>query len=190
MFRRVEIRFYPTKKSSRRHPLRFRGTVLSDYEQEPSIEMGKDSAFKHWGRALIAVIIAGIVIGFVASVSYVQYPYEVGVEGTYESSNGGLALYIATAACDAWLYQQCPVPGEYAVYQCWAPPVMNMGNYCVTYDTQTNLGHYEEDFRNGESYYVTGYMVYRNGTFDKVCFNTISLIPQTGQHNSTKDLTC
>jgi hypothetical protein len=169
--------------------LRFGGTAPPLYEQEPNFEAGPDT-YKKWLRVLAVVILAGIIIGYVASVSYVQYPYDVGVEGTYKSSNGGLALYIATAACNAWLYQQCPVPGEYPVYQCWAPPVMKMGSYCVTYDTETSLGHYEEDFRNGENYNVTGYMIFRNGTFDKVCFNSITLIPMVTGHNATENLSC
>jgi hypothetical protein len=167
---------------------RFR-LALADDQMEPSVERGKDSSTR-WLRVFVVVVLAGIVIGYVASVSYAQYPYEVGVNGNFTSSNGGAALYMAVPGCDAWLYQQCPDPGEYAVYQCWAPTAMNMSDYCVTYSLETSRGHYEEEFRNGENYVVTGYLVSKNGTFDKACDATVVLAPAITHHNATENLTC
>jgi hypothetical protein len=163
--------------------------TLQDEQQESRYE-GEADSYKRWVKVLAVVIVAGVVVGYGVSSSYAQHPYYVGVNGDFTSHNGGVALYMAVEACNAWLYQNCPDPGEYPVYQCWAPPVMNMSSYCVTYDTETSLGHYEEDFRNGENYAVTGYLIFKNGTFDKVCQDTVVLTPAISQHNATENLTC
>jgi hypothetical protein len=164
--------------------------VLSDYEQEPSIEIGKDSAFKHWGRVLIVVIVAGIVIGYVASVSYVQYPYTVTVNGTFTTSNGGVADEVAIEGCDAWLYTQCSDPGLTPVYQCFAEPAMNMTQYCTTWDLENTPGQYAVSVRNGENYALTGYLVYKNGSFAKICLVTIKLDPNVTHRNVTQNFVC
>jgi hypothetical protein len=172
--------------------LRFHGKVLAeqDQEQEPIIEMGKDNQYKHWGRILIAVILAGIVIGYVASVSYVQYPYSVNVSGTFTSANGAVADEVAIPGCNAWLYTQCPDPGLQPVYQCFAEPVMNMTQYCTSYDLENTPGHYSVSVRNGEDYALTAYLVYKNDSFAKVCMETIKLTPDVTHHNVTQNFSC
>lgn len=161
----------------------------SEHEHEPSIEIGKDTAV-FWGRILIVVVVAAVIIGYVASVSYQQYPYMVNVSGSYTTSDGGRATIIGLAACNAWVYQQCPDPGQRAVYDCAAPPQMNMAPECVTYNLEATPGLYQVSLRNGENYTLTGYMTFKNGTFDKACFDTIVLMPQTSQRNVTRDLIC
>lgn len=158
-------------------------------EHEPTIERGKDNA-SFWGKVLVLVIVAAVVIAYAASVSYQQYPYTVDVSGSYTTSEGGSATIIGLAACNAWVYQHCPDPGQRAVYDCSAPPQMNMGNECVTYDLEGTPGHYEVSLRNGENYTLTGYMTFRNGTLDKVCFETVVLSPVTRQQSVTRDLSC
>ena len=175
--------------------MRFSGIALSDYspeyeqEREPTIERGKDIS-RFWWRVLIAVIIAGVLIGFFASVSYVKYPYEVSVRGTWFSSNGGELVEVALPACDAFIYTQCPDPGMQPTIGCEAPPDMNMPILCITYEINAPLGHYTLTLRNGEDYAVTGALSYPNGTFDKNCVETIALVPQTSQRNVTENFNC
>jgi hypothetical protein len=169
--------------------LRGRARAYSEYEQEPSIEKGKDMA-AFWGKILVAVVVAAVVIGYVASVSYQQYPYTVTVRGTYSTSDGGRATIVGLPACNAWVYQQCPDPGQAPSYDCHAPPQMNLGGQCTTYDAEATPGQYQVSLRNGEVYTLTGYMEFPNGTFDRVCFATVSLTPQTLQHSVIRNLSC
>ena len=67
---------------------------------------------------------------------------------------------------------------------------MRMAPECVTYDLEAAPGHYQVSLRNGENYTLTGYMAFKNGTFDKACFETIVLSPATQQQNVTRDLSC
>lgn len=169
--------------------MRHLGMALSEHEREPTIERGKDSSVK-WGRILAAVVLAAIVIGYLASVSYIEYPYTVNVSGTYTSSEGAKATIIGLAACNAWVYQQCPDPGQRAAYDCTAPPEMKMASECVTYSLTASPGRYQVSLRNGENYTLTGYMTDKNGIYVKVCFETIVLSPATQQHNVTRNLSC
>jgi hypothetical protein len=169
--------------------LRRRGTDFPEYEREPSVEGGKDVA-AFWGKMLVVVVVLAIVIGYVASVSYQQYPYEAEVSGTYATSEGGRATIVGLAACNAWVYQHCPDPGQVPTYDCQAPPQMNMGPECVTYNLEATPGHYDVSLRNGENYTLTGYLTFQNGTFDKVCFGTIVLSPPTHEQRVARDLSC
>ena len=164
-------------------------TDPTEHEREPSIEGGKDIA-AFWGKILLVVVVAGVLIGYVASVSYRQYPYSVNVSGTYTTPEGGRATIVGLPACNAWVYQQCPDPGQTAVYDCHAPLEMKMAPECVTYSLESAPGHYQVSLRNGENYTLTGYMEFKNGTFDKACFETIVLSPVTQQQDVTRDLSC
>jgi len=161
----------------------------SDYGQEPTIEVGKDS-YRLWWRVLVVVIVAGLVVGFIASISYVQYPYMVNVSGTFTSSEGGGASIVGLVACDEWLYTQCSDPGLQPSYDCLAPLVMNLTQMCTLYFFDENPGLYQMSLRNGENYNVTGYLQFKNGTFDKVCFEKVVLTPKTSKHSVTDNLTC
>ena len=170
--------------------MRFHGKVLAEQEQEPFIELRKDYEYKRWGRVLVAVILAGLVIGYAVSASYVKYPYSVNVNGTFTSSDGAVADEVGVLGCNAWLYQQCPDPGLQPVYQCFAEPVMNLTLYCTSYDLENTPGHYALSVRNGEDYAMAGYLVYKNGTFAKVCHVTIKLTPDVTQRNVTQNFVC
>ncbi len=163
--------------------------ALSEFEREPSFEKSKDTA-TFWGRTLIVVIVAAVFIGYVASVSYQQYPYSVEVSGSYTTAEGGMATIVGLPACNAWVYQHCPDPGQLPAYDCHAPPQMNMGGQCATYSLEATPGHYDVSLRNGENYTLTGYMAFRNGTFDKVCLATVVLLPTTHQHSVVRDIAC
>jgi hypothetical protein len=136
------------------------------------------------------VVVAAVIIGYVASVSYQTNPYTVTVSGSYTSSEGGRATIVGLPACDAWVYQHCPDPGQSPSYDCHAPPQMNLGGQCETYYLDTNPGHYSVRLRNGENYTLTGYLEFPNGTFDKVCLPPIVLTPSTHLANATMDLRC
>ena len=136
------------------------------------------------------VVVAAVIIGYVASVSYQTNPYTVSVSGTYTSSEGGRATIVGLPACNAWVYQHCSDPGQTPSYDCHAPPQMNLGGQCNTFDLEANPAHYSVRLRNGENYTLTGYLEFQNGTFDKVCFAPIVLTPPTHQQNVTQDLRC
>jgi len=166
--------------------LKRRGTDTPGYEREPSVETGKDVA-AFWGKILVVVVVVAVVIGYVASVSYRQYPYSVEVSGSFTTAEGGRATIVGLAACDAWVYQHCPDPGQMPEYDCHAPPQMNMGPECVTYNLEAP-GRYDVSLRNGENYTLTGYTEFKNGTFDKVCFEKFELSPPTPAPRVTRDL--
>ncbi len=161
----------------------------SDYGQEPTIEVGKDS-YRLWWRVLAVVIVVGIVIGYVASISYVAYPYDVSVSGTFTSSDGGQVAIVGLVACDEWVYTQCPDPGLQPSYDCLAPPVMNLTNMCTVYNLDENPGHYQVSLRNGENYNMSGFLQFKNGTFDKVCFVKVTLTPKLTKKSVTESFTC
>ena len=160
-----------------------------EYEREPTIERGKDIA-TFWAKVLAVVVVVAIVIGYVASVSYQQYPYTVTVSGTYTTPEGARATEIGLPACNAWVYQQCPDPGQSPSYDCHAPPQLNLGGQCVTYNFDSTPGQYHVNLRNGENYTLAGYMEFQNGTFEKACFTPVALVPQTHQRNVTQNLVC
>jgi hypothetical protein len=160
-----------------------------EYEREPSIEKGKDMA-TFWGRVLVAVVVAAVIIGYVASVSYQQYPYTVNVTGTYTTPEAGRATVVGLPACDEWVYQHCPDPGMAPSFDCHAPPQMNLGGQCILYNLDATPGHYRVSLRNGENYTLTGYMEFQNGTFDKACFAKVVLSAPTHQSEVTENLSC
>ena len=165
------------------------GGQESDYGQEPTIEVGKDS-YRIWWRVLAVIIVAGIVIGYVASISYVAYPFTVSVSGTITSSEGGQVVIVGLVACDEWIYTQCSDPGLHPSYDCLAPPVMNLTNMCTEYNLGANPGHYQVSLRNGEDYNVSAYLQFKNGTFDKACFVTVTLSPKLTEKSTTENFTC
>jgi hypothetical protein len=160
-------------------------------EQEPLIEKGKDR-FRFWSKVLIAVILAGILIGYAASASYTVYPYRVSVGGTFVASDGSKAQLVGMVACNEYIYanSSCPDPGQSAAWDCEAPPVMKLTQFCNELNLEANPGHYSLSLRNGEDYTVVGYMVNSAGGFDKICNVTIVLSPDLRAHNSTQDLAC
>jgi len=161
------------------------------FEQEPTIEKGKDR-FRFWWKVLVAVIVAGILIGFAASESYNVYPYTVHVGGTFIASDGSRAQLLGMTACDEYLYANttCPDPGLAKSWDCLAPEDMNLGEFCNVYNLEANPGHYQITLRNGEDYSVVAYMVTSSGGFDKICSATIHLSPQLTSHNSTQNFGC
>ena len=161
----------------------------SDYGQEPTIEVGKDS-YRFWWKVLVIFIVAGLVVGYVASISYVQYPYTVTVSGTFTSSEGGLVNILGVPACDESLYAQCPDPGLQPTYVCLAPPAMKLPSLCTLWFFDENPGHYQVTLRNGENYTVSGYLQFKNGTFDKACFEKIVLQPQTSKQSIVDNFSC
>ncbi len=175
--------------------MRFTRSALSDYDhetdygQEPTIEVGKDS-YRLWWRVLAVVIVVGIVIGYVASISYVAYPYSVEVKGTFTGSDGSKALLVDFYECSDMVYTQCPDAGQQPVDTCIAPPVMNMTDYCTEVYMEDNPGHYQISLKNGEDYTMKGYMVFPGEIFDKVCTVTIVLYPLMTARTSTQNFTC
>jgi len=169
--------------------LRHIGRPFADYEEEPTIEIGKDSS-SLWWRVLIAVIVVGALIGYVASFSYVQSPYTVTVSGSFTSPEGGRVTILGMPGCNAALYKQCPDPGETPTLDCFAPPQMDLTSLCVTYYFDAKPGQYQIDLRNGENYVISGYLQFQNGSFDKVCPVSIKLAPPASQHNITENIVC
>lgn len=158
-------------------------------EPEPTIERGKDS-FNVWWKVLAIVIVAGVAIGFFASVSYVIYPYNVTVSGTFVSKDGGRAQLVDFYECNGFIYTTCPDPGEQPVQYCVAPADMNMTNFCTEYFFDSDPGHYEVFLRNGENYVMKGYMINAKGAYDKVCTVTVILYPPLRSQNSTQNFLC
>lgn len=169
----------------------YSGQPEPGYEQEPTIERGKDR-LRFWSRVLIAVVIAGIIIGYAASVSYVFYPYTVNVHGSFTSPEGGKIQILGLVACDEWLYanESCPSPGEPQAWDCLAPDDMNLGHFCALYYFESDPGQYNIALKNGRDYAVTAYLQYSNGLFDKVCNATIILSPSLSGRNSTQNFSC
>lgn len=167
------------------------GQTEPGYEQEPTIEKGKDR-FRFWFRMLIAVILAGVIIGYAASASYTVYPYSVNVHGMFTSSDGGKIQILGLAACNEFMYANtsCPSPGEPEAWDCEAPTDMSLGHFCALYYFESNPGHYEISLKNGRNYAVTAYLVTDHGAFDKVCNATIILAPQITSRNSTQNFSC
>ena len=161
----------------------------SEYGQEPTIEVGKDS-YRFWWRVLAVVIVAAIVIGYVASISYVAYPYNVQVKGTFTAADGSRALLVDFFECSDMDYSVCPDPGQQPVDTCIAPQIMNMTGYCTEVYMEAHPGQYQATLKNGEDYTMKGYMVNSKGTFDKVCTVTIVLYPLGTSHTSIQNFSC
>ena len=96
-----------------------------------------DASYHFWRKVLVVVI----VVGYVASISYVRYPYSVEVKGTFIASDGSRAELV-DFECSSMIYSVCPDPGQQPVADCIAPPVMNMTNCCTEVHTGANPGHY------------------------------------------------
>ncbi|HUH99587.1 MAG TPA: hypothetical protein VLY65_00960 [Nitrososphaerales archaeon] len=162
----------------------------TEYEPEPIIEKGKDTG-RPWFKVLIVVIVIGVTIGYVASVSYTKYPYTVNVGGTITSPDGSRATIVGFVECNAWTYtNSCPDPGQIPSYDCEAPPQMNLTQYCEEFVFDNTPGHYHVTLRNGETYTMSAYMQFSNTTFDKVCFLSVRLTPDTSSRNVTQNFSC
>ncbi len=172
--------------------MRFLGVDSPDieYEQEPSIEKGKDTG-RPWFRILVVVVLAGVIIGYAVSASYTKYPYTVNVSGTITSPDGSRVTIVGFVECNGWTYpNQCPDPGQTPVYGCEAPPQMNLTLNCSDYVFDNTPGHYHVSLRNGENYAMSAYLQFPNTTFDKVCVFTVTLTPDTSSRNVTQSFTC
>ncbi len=161
----------------------------SEYQQEPTIERGVDSA-KKWWRVLVAVIIAGVVVGYVVSVSYTVYPFNVEVSGTFTSPDGSRMILVDFVECSDLSYATCPDPSQTPVDSCVAPPVMNVTNYCTEFYFEHTPGHYDIVLKNGYDYTMKAYMQFANGTFDKVCAVKVILSPALTTRDSTQNFSC
>lgn len=161
-----------------------------EYEQEPSFERGKDSG-RPWFKILLVVVLIGVVVGYAVSASYTTYPYTVYVSGTINSSDGSRVTIVGFVECSGWTYpDHCPDPGQTPVYECNAPPQMNLTSYCHEYVFDDTPGHYHVSLRNGEDYLMSAYLQYQNYTFAKVCWFTVDLTPNLAFANSTQNFTC
>jgi len=137
----------------------------------------------------LVVVVAGVIIGYVASVSYRQFPYTVNVSAPTRRRREGGRNDRRPCRLQRLVYQRCPDPGRRPVYDCHAPPEMKMARV-VSLQPRVRPGHFQVSLRNGENYTLTGYMAFRNGTFDKACFETVVLSPVTQQQDVTRDLSC
>ena len=163
--------------------------MAEEIEREPTYDT-PDAGLRKAGMIIVALVAVALVIGYVVSQSYTQYPYTVNVSGTFIAKDGAVAVRLARPACNGWFYERCPDPGEQPVYDCFASPNMNQTNWCVTYDLSPKPGLYRMPLRNGENYQITASMVNSSGAFKKVCIATITLSPMVDSANSTQNLTC
>lgn len=141
---------------------------------------------------LIAVMVVGLGVGFIASETYSSYPYYVSVAGHITTQNASdVPTILALPACDISIYTTCPDLGQLPTGNCNAPTVMQMGPRCTIVDLiPLGRGSYRVTLRNGEDYNATFYLTDISGNYAAVCRAVIALEPAVHASHTTIDLSC